>query len=258
MVVRPEALVSVCGVAAAVGLAMPARAAAVRRARRVLGVARVGRSATRAERQVGNFTTASVVHGVAALGVLGLSVVLVGGVPGVLTGLVAAWVARAALRRAASPADPAVQARLAAELPMVSDLLATCLECGVTPARAVHTVAVALGRPWSDLLLPPLAAARLGADPRRCWQALAADPTTAPLADALARAADDGVALVPLLRALAADRRRERRSAARRRAQRVGVLALGPLGACFLPAFVLVGVVPVVVSVGRHVLGGLL
>jgi hypothetical protein len=34
------------------------------------------------------------------------------------------------------------------------------------------------------------------------------------------------------------------------------VQAVGPLAACFLPAFVLLGVVPVVVGVARTVLAG--
>ena len=40
------------------------------------------------------------------------------------------------------------------------------------------------------------------------------------------------------------------------RARRAGVQAVGPLAACFLPAFVLVGVVPVVVGVAQALLAG--
>jgi hypothetical protein len=52
----------------------------------------------------------------------------------------------------------------------------------------------------------------------------------------------DGLAL------LAGDLRRRRRAAAEQRARSVGVRAAAPLGLCFLPAFVLIGVVPSVVS----------
>ncbi len=39
---------------------------------------------------------------------------------------------------------------------------------------------------------------------------------------------------------------------------RAGVLIAGPLGLCFLPAFVLLGVVPVVAGLAGEVFGGLL
>jgi Flp pilus assembly protein TadB len=196
-------------------------------------------------------------HLVAVVGVLAAGVLVLGGSGGLVVGGVAALVAWSALGRVEPSSVRRLRDRLAAELPGVADLVAACLECGATPFAAVEAAASALGAPWDARLLPPLDAIRLGADPRRAWADLAAEPATAPLAAVLVRAVDDGVALVPLLRALATDRRRERRSEARQRAQRVGVLALGPLGACFLPAFVLLGVVPTVVSVGRSVLGGL-
>ncbi|MCW2777557.1 MAG: hypothetical protein JWN17_1282, partial [Frankiales bacterium] len=56
---------------------------------------------------------------------------------------------------------------------------------------------------------------------------------------------------------LAADARAEARSAAEQRARRAGVLAVAPLGLCFLPAFVLLGVVPVVVGLAGPLLASL-
>ncbi|MDN2502743.1 type II secretion system F family protein, partial [Nocardia nova] len=40
------------------------------------------------------------------------------------------------------------------------------------------------------------------------------------------------------------------------RAERAGVLISGPLGLCFLPAFVCLGIVPVVAGLAGRVLGG--
>ena len=196
-------------------------------------------------------------HRAAVVGTAALVALSIGGPLGVALAVPAAVATAAVLRRAEPTAARAARERTAAELATVAELIGACLECGATPIDAVEVTARAIGGPWPLLLLPPVAALRLGADPRTCWSSLAADPETAPLARVLARAFDDGVSLVPLLRAVALDRRRDRRSRARTQAQRAGVLALGPLGACFLPAFVLVGVVPVVVSVGRTVLGGL-
>ena len=41
------------------------------------------------------------------------------------------------------------------------------------------------------------------------------------------------------------------------RAQRAGVTVLAPLGACFLPAFVCLGIVPVVAGLATSSFGGL-
>ena len=60
------------------------------------------------------------------------------------------------------------------------------------------------------------------------------------------RTAESGAPLVEGLSRLAADRRRERRTQTQLRARSVGVKAAGPLAACFLPAFMLIGVVPTI------------
>jgi hypothetical protein len=54
---------------------------------------------------------------------------------------------------------------------------------------------------------------------------------------------------------VAADLRAARAASADGTARRVGVLAVLPLGLCFLPAFLLTGVVPVVVAVLGEVFG---
>ena len=60
------------------------------------------------------------------------------------------------------------------------------------------------------------------------------------------RAHHSGAALTDVLVHLADDRRRALRTDAQAAAERAGIAIVLPLGACFLPAFVLVGVVPVV------------
>lgn len=64
---------------------------------------------------------------------------------------------------------------------------------------------------------------------------------------ALSRAS--GAPAVELLRAEAADRRRAARTEGRLRAARLGGRLLLPLGACTLPAFLLLGVAPILLSV---------
>src|SRR5699024_10388607 len=58
-----------------------------------------------------------------------------------------------------------------------------------------------------------------------------------------------------MLRAAAAQARAQRRHSAERRAEQLGVKMMLPLGACFLPAFILLGVVPVVLSMLPDSLG---
>ena len=108
------------------------------------------------------------------------------------------------------------------------------------------------------------AALAVGTPPSQAWQSLAgADPShrvqdpLAPAARALARASDGGAPVAAAVSRLAAEVRAEGRSAAEQTARRVGVLAVAPLGLCFLPAFVLLGVVPVVVGLAGPLLDGL-
>ena len=68
------------------------------------------------------------------------------------------------------------------------------------------------------------------------------------------RSSSSGGALAGALLRLADDLRADRSVAAEAAARRSGVLIVLPLGLCFLPAFVLAGLVPVVVAVLGDVL----
>jgi pilus assembly protein TadC len=92
---------------------------------------------------------------------------------------------------------------------------------------------------------------RLGADPGDAWLRLARDPVLAPLARTAARASNSGAALAPTLARLARDQRRTARTAAEARAQAAGVRAVAPLGLCFLPAFVVLGIVPAIAGIAQ-------
>lgn len=64
-----------------------------------------------------------------------------------------------------------------------------------------------------------------------------------------------GVDPAPALRVAAATVRARRAALARVEAERLAVHLVLPLGLCFLPAFILLGLVPVVLSVGGGLLG---
>lgn len=151
------------------------------------------------------------------------------------------------------------QQRLRADLPLLLDLLRACL-CGGAPLQAAATaVGQAVGGPAGARLGRVTAALTVGVPPALAWVELAGDrPETDPLgpaARALARSATTGTPAVDVLGRLADDARAESRTAASEAARRAGVLAVAPLGLCFLPAFVAVGVVPVVVGLAAPVLG---
>lgn len=94
----------------------------------------------------------------------------------------------------------------------------------------------------------------LGATWAEAWEG--APEPLGPLADALEPAWVDGAAPGPLLRQAAGSVRSTRHREAQEAAARLGVRLVLPLGLCFLPAFVLLGLVPVVLAAGGTVLGG--
>lgn len=139
--------------------------------------------------------------------------------------------------------------RLVADLPLLLDLLSSCLAGGAALADAAGAVAVALPGPAGRRLGAVAAALAVGSPPDAAWLALSTgrpDDPLAPAARALARAAFGGAPVAVAVTLLAADARAAARSRGEQAARRVGVLVVAPLGLCFLPAFVLLGVVPVV------------
>jgi Flp pilus assembly protein TadB len=122
------------------------------------------------------------------------------------------------------------------------------VRAGLAAEASLDAVASAVGGPLGEEFTGHSARVRLGADPVRDWRELQGQEQLAPLARAMARSLESGAVLVESLDRLAADLRRRRTTALQRRARSVGVRAAGPLGLCFLPAFMLVGVVPTVIG----------
>lgn len=186
----------------------------------------------------------------AALAGLALAV-LIGGRFGLVVGAMGAICCWKGLGRLEPRAVRQRRARLVADLPTAVDLLAACLAGGGSWADSVEAVAGALGGPVGAELASVAAQVRLGADPGDAWLRLAQDPVLAPLARTAARASSSGAALAPSLARLARDQRRTARTAAEARAQAAGVRAVAPLGLCFLPAFVVLGIVPAIAGIAQ-------
>ncbi|MEJ5914059.1 type II secretion system F family protein [Pseudokineococcus sp. 1T1Z-3] len=164
--------------------------------------------------------------------------------------------ARRSGRRRSGRRAPGRAAPLDAAL--LLDLAAAALEAGAAPTAAVEVAACALAAAQpsgqDEELRRRCALLRLGAAEEEAW--LGVSPTLEPLRAPLALALRAGAPGAGLLRDAARELRRRRSREAQRRAQALGVRLVVPLGACALPAFAAVGVLPVVLALATDVLGG--
>jgi pilus assembly protein TadC len=164
--------------------------------------------------------------------------------------------ARAARLRSVrtAPAAPVAAARTDAgsvDVAVLLALLDAALDSGAGVPRALAAVGRAVGGDDGRALERASAALVLGAGWTTAWTGASA--RLRPVAACLAPTWTTGSAPGPALRAAATGLLRERRTVAREAAGRLGVQLVLPLGLCFLPAFVLIGLVPVLVSVGSQV-----
>jgi pilus assembly protein TadC len=185
----------------------------------------------------------------------GLAVaVLLGGWSGPVLGAVAGFGADRLLRRMEPAAARADRLRAVADLPLAADLLGAALRAGAPVDRAASAVADALGGPLGERLERTARSLRLGGAPAEAWAYVADVAGAERLVSAAVRSSASGGALAGALGRLADDLRADRSVAGEAAARRAGVLIVLPLGLCFLPAFVLTGLVPVVVAVLGDVL----
>jgi Flp pilus assembly protein TadB len=131
---------------------------------------------------------------------------------------------------------------------LAADLVVAALAAGVPLVLAVDAAGAAVGGSVGRSLQDVRRMAQVGADPLAAVGSLADDVATARLARAVARAAQSGMSPAEVLAAAADAERARRRSARVAKARGAGSLAAAPVGLMFLPAFVLVAVVPLVVG----------
>ncbi|MDT4997512.1 MAG: hypothetical protein QOD45_1580 [Pseudonocardiales bacterium] len=226
--------------AAAALLAWPAGACSRRaRVRRVAGRRRAARRPPRL--------------GLLAGGAVGMAAVAVAGLAAAPLAILAVPVVARLVRRFGERAPPRTADP---SLPLALDLMAAALRSGRPLSIAVRLAAPAAGPASAAALARVAGLLDLGADPAAAW-ALVDESALLPVAVAARRSADSGARLAQGFEQLAADLRQQARTAAQEGAQRAGVLAMLPLGLCFLPAFICIGVVPVVVSIASGAFAGL-
>lgn len=194
-------------------------------------------------------------RGVIAVGCFLAGVVLIGGVIGAALGALTGAVSVRLIARLDDGGAAARRELLAAQAPDIADLLAACLASGASLGVATREVAAAVPEPARGLLATAAAHVAMGAPPGEAWQAMRAEPATAPIARSVVRSLESGAALADSLSACATELRDVRKAQVEVLARSVAVKAVGPLGLCFLPAFLLLGVVPLVAGLLTRTLG---
>ena len=193
--------------------------------------------------------------------------VLTGSVLGALTGLLGLGLAFAGRRwtaalvhraevESARPSTRAANAESETEKPassagaapvdtaLVLELLAAQLRAGLAPLAALGTLAEALNSRPLHTVCQRL---QMGSDWGSAWSGSAAG-TFGELRDALAPAYTGGAPSTALLLSLADAHRLSERRAAERAAGKLSVALVVPLGLCSLPAFICLGIMPILIS----------
>ncbi len=168
---------------------------------------------------------------------------------GLCVGIAAAVAGMVALRHLEPATVRACRSYAAAEMPFALDLLAAGMRAGASTERAVHALGQVLDGPVGQRLSHVARQLQLGASPAEAWRELQGTPGADRLIRFVTRAGDSGAALAATCGRLADDLRADRLLAVEATARRAGVLVVLPLGLCFLPAFMLAGLVPVVIAV---------
>lgn len=127
---------------------------------------------------------------------------------------------------------------------LVLELLAAQLRAGLAPLAALGTLAEALNSRPLHTVCQRL---QMGSSWGSAWSGSAAG-TFGELRDALAPAYTGGAPSTALLLSLADAHRLSERRAAERAAGKLSVALVVPLGLCSLPAFICLGIVPIIIS----------
>jgi pilus assembly protein TadC len=191
------------------------------------------------------------VAGVASAAVAGVGVWMLGSVP--------VWLACALVPVGAGLGaiglgllEPAAtrrrQRQLINDAPQALDLLAACLAAGLPPRNATAAVVAVFDGPIAEDLGVVARAVEVGLSDAMAWRALGGHPQLGEAAVDLARAVESGTQMVQTLTFYARTARQRRAAAVESSARAVGVRCVLPMMICFVPSFILLGVLPAVVS----------
>lgn len=177
---------------------------------------------------------------------VGLIAIVMVPMPGALAGgALAALGSYVVLGRLESRAARRRREALVGQQPEVLDLISAVQEAGSPLRLAAGEVAALAPEPSAAVLREVDARIGVGFSDAEAWQSLARDPIWGATARDLARSARTGEAVVETLQMSAERARAARRDHLNEKARTVAVKSVGPMMVCFLPAFILAGVVPI-------------
>lgn len=168
-----------------------------------------------------------------------------------LVGVPVPWV----LQRWLPYQDEHRERELARHMPEALALLDACVRAGLPLRRAVQVVGEAMSGETGCWLTSVDDALRVGTDEAEAWRQHRHEPVVGRLARDIARSVGSGAALSQVLCRHRDDVWAQHRAQVLERARAVGVRSVMPLMCCFLPAFVALGVVPIIASVAGRILG---
>ena len=192
----------------------------------------------------------------AAVAVTALLLATLGPVVGLLVSVATAPVAATVVIRAIRAQQGRLTASEVAALPGALDLIRVALLAGQPVPDAVDVGASACSPRLATRLTRVAGSLRLGAAPADAWRSITEEPELQVVGQAAVRSADSGIALAAGFGRAATAIRDDQHALAIRRAERIGVWAVAPLGLCFLPAFACIGIAPVIVGIARPLLSG--
>jgi Flp pilus assembly protein TadB len=171
---------------------------------------------------------------------------MLGGALGVVVGGFAGLLAWKALARLEGRGERQRSVALMRLAPLLADLVAAALAAGRDPGSALRLAAESAGPEAERELAVFSASLALGADPVAVWRDLSRHPQFGAVGRAFVRASETGSSVTEAMKRGAEDLRALDRSEREAAARTVATRAAAPLGVCLLPAFVLVGIVPLV------------
>jgi Flp pilus assembly protein TadB len=171
---------------------------------------------------------------------------LVGGWAGAGAGTLTALAVPALVRRLEPGHVRRERLELARAAPLVADLLAASLAAGVPAERALPAVARSIGGATGARLGLVHRRMELGEPAAHAWRAVADCPGLAGIGRAVGRSERTGAPLATMLSEVADELRAEASALVLAHVRAASVRAVLPLGLCLLPAFGLLGIVPVV------------
>ncbi|KQB84489.1 Bacterial type II secretion system protein F domain protein [Corynebacterium oculi] len=157
---------------------------------------------------------------------------------------IAVW-ANTRLRRGKEEAAPGVAADI--------DLYAACLSAGLGPVIAAKVVSTCSTSSVRDTWCMIASLLAIGVSPERAWAEAQTIPGLREVAQLVCHSHHSGARFAQAAAEVAEGVRHAAEDRATATAERAGVLIAMPLTLCFLPAFFLLGLAPVVIGVAHNV-----